>query len=772
MTVENINLNVRTNAGSVAAQFRSLSDSLRGLQSAASGAQSAGRSAAQSIRDVGDAAKKANGGLSTFIGSLKRIAMYRMLRTIIKEIAQAIKEGMDNLYEFSKANGDFGGIASAFDGLASSAQTLKNQLGATFGQMLAAAAPALEALLNLLTKLTQACYPLVQAIAAIEPVITAVANAVSWLIDQLISLFDLLGLNVGKIVAEDATAAWKDAKTAAGDYKKAILGFDEINRLNGPSGGGGGGGNGGGYEFSEKDMPEFKFDWVAVFMDNIKKATDKVKELAQALNKLPKSVAITVAIAVAAADAIGKWLENPSTSESWIWKFNAEPQISSEAAVEQYQNFIESLSPKTITVEASVAEAEGAIEIYKKFIESLTPNTVTVEAEVSAENAIKQYTTFVERLKKLTPTIVIEPQVNAEEAIAEYNRFREIFVSNSEEVESAVTKLEETVVEKMEQIRKAVSEKSESAKDDANQNFGDLFTHSSGKFEELKTTAEEKFEDTYQIISVKSKDSEDDSNDHFGGLSDTAKSNIIDLHDVVGDKMDDTKAAISTNTEEAKNTSDTNFGSIEQSATDAMSAVSMATYNALENFGSNVAIGLSTAASNFGKWVGSTVSAMANWAQGVVGNLKAAMDAFKSDNPVLSTLIFGTDIGVDTNYASAPLIPAWIPGGLTSAIPVFANGGSLANNGTLFLAGEAGAEIVADMGSKTGVMNVGQMENAVANGNLNVVNTLYAIANMLSKEIRDKDFDVELDGQSLADKMYHYNQQAANRYGSAMVSMA
>lgn len=49
-------------------------------------------------------------------------------------------------------------------------------------------------------------------------------------------------------------------------------------------------------------------------------------------------------------------------------------------------------------------------------------------------------------------------------------------------------------------------------------------------------------------------------------------------------------------------------------------------------------------------------------------------------------------------------------------IPRFDVGGSIPNNGNLFFANERGAEVVANMGSRTGVMNTDQMEAAIANG--------------------------------------------------------
>jgi hypothetical protein len=53
---------------------------------------------------------------------------------------------------------------------------------------------------------------------------------------------------------------------------------------------------------------------------------------------------------------------------------------------------------------------------------------------------------------------------------------------------------------------------------------------------------------------------------------------------------------------------------------------------------------------------------------------------------------------------------------VSSSIPKFADGG-LPDKGSLFVAGEAGAEIVTNMGGgQSGVMNMEQLESAVARG--------------------------------------------------------
>lgn len=49
-------------------------------------------------------------------------------------------------------------------------------------------------------------------------------------------------------------------------------------------------------------------------------------------------------------------------------------------------------------------------------------------------------------------------------------------------------------------------------------------------------------------------------------------------------------------------------------------------------------------------------------------------------------------------------------------IPKFDVGGSIPNNGSLFFANERGPEVMANMGSNTGIMNTDQMEAAIANG--------------------------------------------------------
>lgn len=96
-------------------------------------------------------------------------------------------------------------------------------------------------------------------------------------------------------------------------------------------------------------------------------------------------------------------------------------------------------------------------------------------------------------------------------------------------------------------------------------------------------------------------------------------------------------------------------------------------------------------------------------------------------------------------------------------IPYLAEGGLVPNTGTLFAAGEAGAEVVANLGHSTGVMNVSQMQDAVANGNIEVVNAVYAMANMVASAINNKKLDVYMDTQKVGQSVSKYQFNQARR---------
>ena len=162
------------------------------------------------------AAKKTN----HFLASIVRIAKYRMLRTALKEMTQAFREGIGNLYQYSTAlnSTDSAMNKQTMDSYASSLLYLKNSAGA-------AAAPLLQMLL-----------PVVQQLV---DWFVAGANAVNQFISALQGKTTFTRAVYTMTEFGDQT---ERASGAAKELKKTVLGFDELNLLqvDTPSGGGGG----------------------------------------------------------------------------------------------------------------------------------------------------------------------------------------------------------------------------------------------------------------------------------------------------------------------------------------------------------------------------------------------------------------------------------------------------------------------------------------------------------------------------------------------------
>lgn len=215
------------------------------------------KSAANGIKQITKEAKKSASPLSNLLSSLKRIAFYRIIRSIIKSITEAFQEGLKNAYEFSKATGDQAGLAKALDNLATKSLTMKNQLGAAFGQLLVALTPVVIQIINLVTKLAEA----------------------------LTRLIAILGGSDTYLRAKDVWTEWGDAaQTAGGQAKKALeylAPFDELNVLPDPKSGGGGGG-------SASNIGDM-FEYVSTsegntFLDAIKDMLDKVSNFFETTN--------------------------------------------------------------------------------------------------------------------------------------------------------------------------------------------------------------------------------------------------------------------------------------------------------------------------------------------------------------------------------------------------------------------------------------------------------------------------------------------------------
>lgn len=185
MTVENLEINVSKVGDAAATSLGKLS---------------------KNVEQLKESSDKSTGALGKLAASIKRIAFYRVLRSALKNVTKAFDEGLKNAYHFSEAVGY--GLATTMDTIATKSLTMKNQMGAAFGGLIQAVEPILLRIISLITQ---------------------AANAIA-------AFFG--ALNGGTYLkAKDTATAWNEATSAANAYKRTILGFDEINKLDENSGG-------------------------------------------------------------------------------------------------------------------------------------------------------------------------------------------------------------------------------------------------------------------------------------------------------------------------------------------------------------------------------------------------------------------------------------------------------------------------------------------------------------------------------------------------------
>lgn len=234
--------------------------------------------AALPFTSVYNASKRLHTAFGRLFSQIKRVAMYRLIRTALKQITAGFREGTANAYQFSLITG--GRLAPSLDMIATSSLYLKNSLG-----------------------------------AMVSPLINAVAPAIDFVVDKFVNLLNIVNQVIARLTgASTWTKAVKyptqfaeAADTAAGAARNlqkeliTILGIDEINPLEGANdrGNGSGSGGAGGLDYSsmfeevelEKNIFSKFFDpfeqaWQSKgkgVMDSIQNALSGMRNLSDAL---------------------------------------------------------------------------------------------------------------------------------------------------------------------------------------------------------------------------------------------------------------------------------------------------------------------------------------------------------------------------------------------------------------------------------------------------------------------------------------------------------
>lgn len=209
--------------------------------------------------------------------SIGRIALYRAVRSAIKNISSAAREGIQNLVRYSAAmnSTDAANANRTMSEYASTLQQVKNSIGS-------AVMPVLTALL-----------PLINTIAS--AFITA-ANAINMFFQALQGKGTFTKAKKNSV---DYAKSLNTASGAAKELQKTLLGFDEINRLNDKNSGGVGGASG--VDYSDMFEEAQVSDKVKKIAEWTKKTIDKIKEfLTSAIGILTTALGLFVIGAILA----------------------------------------------------------------------------------------------------------------------------------------------------------------------------------------------------------------------------------------------------------------------------------------------------------------------------------------------------------------------------------------------------------------------------------------------------------------------------------------
>lgn len=232
------------------------------------------------------------GSIGNLLNQIRRVAVYRLLRTIVKDLGAALSEGIQNLYQWSLAVDQ--SFSNAMNTISTAGAYIKNSVAAMVAPLLESLAPALDWLASK---------------------IVAVMN----LLNQLFSLLTGRGYwtkatkqatNFAKAATGGLGGTGGAAKKLKEDLDLIIASFDELHLLakeNDPNSGSGGGGGGGG-----SAVPDYAgmFENVA-FDEDLKALIDKEDWFGLGAYLAEKMNTVT--------EALDNWIQN--TFRPWALKF-------------------------------------------------------------------------------------------------------------------------------------------------------------------------------------------------------------------------------------------------------------------------------------------------------------------------------------------------------------------------------------------------------------------------------------------------------------------
>ena len=647
-TADKLIIDIEGSAGKAANEVDRLVNSLNRMKSATGGMKDPKTKVSVDTKDVDKATEKVS-KLTEVMTSLKRIAMYRILRTVIKEVTQAFKEGLENAYEYSKLTG--GELAASLDRVATASAQMKNQLGAAFGTFLQWIEPLLVQVIHLVTKLAQ---------------------AFTW-------LFAVLSGSDTYLVANEVATAWGEADKKAKAYKKTLLGIDEINRLNDPNSGSGKTTPDYGSMFHEEkvNIP----DWLSPFIDKWGTLTDKIS---------------------AALDAIKAFVKELVAMPS--------PEIEIGASTN------------------GVADAVGAVRTILKPLLQASPYILTIGLAMAGNPLAK--------IAGLS-TVIMELLENSP-----------YIVTLRGEVESPVPQVE---------------------------TITDALQEQTAKQENIFTTAYQHITSAIQEWQANYAIAKDNANAYANSIDASIDMAMSNAYQNIVTFVTEAGAAFGEWAANAANAASECFTNIAQNV-----------YSGLQSAANNVTTFINETGAGIHDWAVSSSEAFRSWAKGVAENAKSALttawenfrsfalatgesikNAFSAAAPVI------VPVAISAAAITAAIALAPYTGGGSLALAAFANGG-YPQSGQLFLAREAGAEMVGSIGGHTAVANNDQIVEGISEGvrdaNTEVLTAIISGVSQIVGAIREGGASGGVDIDMLASALYQPMQRQGQIHGNNLVA--
>lgn len=226
VTIADLEINIQSTGNEMIATFTKLATKLNALSGHLDKATSSMKKVSKAMGDTGKEAKKAGEGaekgakgLGNFANSILRIMKYRAIRAVLKTITQGFREGVQNLALYSAAinETDVNKANQVMSAYASMGAQIKNSLGAAVMPLLANLLPVIQKVADMFMDAAEA---VAKFFATLNGQTTYTAANRDYWVDYAKNLNKATG--------------------AAKELKRTILGFDEINALNSQSKGGSG----------------------------------------------------------------------------------------------------------------------------------------------------------------------------------------------------------------------------------------------------------------------------------------------------------------------------------------------------------------------------------------------------------------------------------------------------------------------------------------------------------------------------------------------------